>query len=39
MVSDELAVMLFAYAESEKEDLTNDEKKEAAKLIKEFRDD
>ena len=38
MVSDELAVMLFAYAKSEKEDLTNDEKKAASKLIKEFRD-
>lgn len=38
MVSDELAVMLFAYAKSAKEDLTNDEKKAAAKLIKEFRD-
>jgi hypothetical protein len=39
MVSEELAVMLFAYAKSEKEDLTNNEKKAAAKLIKEFRDD
>ena len=39
MVSEELAVMLFAYAKSEKEDLTNNEKKAAAKVIKEFRDD
>ena len=38
MVSDELAVMLFAYAKFEKEDLTHDEKKAASKLIKEFRD-
>lgn len=38
MVSDDLSVMLFAYSKSEKEDLTNDEKKAALKLIKEFSD-
>lgn len=38
MVSDGLAVILFAYTKSQKEDLTNDEKKLAVKLIKELRD-
>ena len=38
MVSDELAIMLFDYAKSQKKDLTRDEKKAAAKLIREFRD-
>lgn len=37
MVSDEVAVMLFAYAKSQKEVLTNNEKKVAIKLIKELK--
>lgn len=39
IVSDDAAVMLFAYAKNEKEDLTNDEKKAALALLKEILDD
>ena len=39
MVSDDLAVMLFAYAKSGKEDMTPAEKKAAIALMKEIRND
>lgn len=39
MVADDAAVMLFAYAKNEKEDLTNEEKKAALALLKEILDD
>lgn len=38
MIADDLAVMLFAYAKSEKEDMTRDEKKLALALMKEITD-
>jgi hypothetical protein len=39
MVSEDLAVMLFAYAKSDKEDMTPAEKKVALALMKEITDD
>jgi hypothetical protein len=39
MVSEDLAFMLFAYAKSEKEDMTPAEKKTALALMKEIADD
>jgi len=39
MVSEDLAVMLFAYAKSDKEDMTPAEKKTAFALMKEITDD
>ena len=39
MASDDLAVMLFAYAKSDKEDMTPAEKKAALALMKEITDD
>jgi hypothetical protein len=39
MVSDDLVAMLFAYAKSEKEDMTPAEKKAAIALMKEIVDD
>ncbi|GLS21047.1 hypothetical protein GCM10007874_40640 [Labrys miyagiensis] len=38
MIADDLAVMLFAYAKSEKEDMTSDERKLALALMKEITD-
>ena len=38
IIADDLAVMLFAYAKSEKEDLTAAEKKAARALMKEIMD-
>ncbi|WP_413991096.1 hypothetical protein ACMDCR_02975 [Labrys okinawensis] len=38
MIADDVAVMLFAYAKSEKEDLTGDERKLALALMKEITD-
>ncbi len=38
MIADDLAVMLFAYAKSEKEDMTSEEKKLALALMKEIAD-
>jgi hypothetical protein len=39
MVSEDVAVMLFAYAKSDKEDMTPAEKKVALALMKEITDD
>jgi len=39
MVSDDVAVMLFAYSKSDQEDLTPDQRKAALALLKEMTDD
>jgi hypothetical protein len=39
MISDDLAVMLLAYAKSEKEDISATDKKAAPALMKEIVDD
>jgi hypothetical protein len=39
IVADDLAVMVFAYAKSEKQDLTADEKKMALALMKEIQNE
>ena len=38
MMKDDTAVMLFAFAKNEQEDLTSDQRKAALALIKEFED-
>jgi len=38
MVADDVAVMLFAYAKNEQEDLTKDQRKAALEIMKEFTD-
>ena len=39
MVADDVAIMLFAYAKSEQEDITSDQRKAALALLKELQDD
>ena len=38
MLDDDTAIMLFAYAKNEREDLTQQQKEAALRLIKEMRD-
>lgn len=38
MVSDDLAVMLFAYAKNDREDLTTEQRAVALEILKEFTD-
>jgi len=38
MIADDVAIMLFAYAKSEQEDLTRDQRKTALAILKELTD-
>jgi hypothetical protein len=38
MLSDEIAVMLFAYAKGDREDLTEEQRKAALAIMKEMKD-
>lgn len=38
MVADDAAIMLFAYAKNEREDLTKEQRKAALEIMKEFTD-
>lgn len=38
MVADDVAVMLFAYAKNEQEDLSKEQRKAALAMLKEMRD-
>ena len=38
MVADDAAIMLFAYAKNEREDLSADQRKAALAILKEFND-
>lgn len=39
IVADDMAIMLFAYAKNEQEDLTKEQRKAALEIMKEFTDD
>jgi hypothetical protein len=39
IVADDMAIMLFAYAKNEQEDLTQEQRKAALEIMKEFTDD